>query len=626
MASLYSDRKTMIVGTIASIAATLITVFKTGNPVIWVFAIGFALIGLFRYFSMQRFAAQREDEIEFNARKWERIALAGGIAMGLCLGSWAFFVIAFTEDSFAELVAISACLTNMVGVAARNFGTDSLVTSQSAAIGLPIIGGLFLQGDGWHLLLGFLFAPFFYSSRYLAASIRALFLKVIRTNAKVQFMATHDTLTGLLNRSSFHRVVTANHDARRQSCLLAIFDIDNFKAINDSFGHLAGDHLLIEVGRRLKQVFGPAKIISRFGGDEFVVFMPGGAGKRDQLSLYHKIRSCFEEEFHLLHHVARVNCSVGMAAALAGRFDMDDLLVKADLALHEAKLEGKAGLRVFEAEMNSRFIRREKLKQDIGDAVARNELSVYFQPIFDVSENRVTCCEALLRWDHPRFGQVPPGEFIPLAENAGCISDLTTFVLHQALHNATDWPDDVGVSVNLSALDLHNDKVIREVALALESSALDASRLTLEITESAILSDPVKATNALYGLRQRGVKVALDDFGTGYANFCYLIDIPFDKLKIDRSVTAQIVSEKRSRVLLYGLAEIASRLDMVVTVEGVETQEQLDAVMECHNVNEIQGWIFGIPLPATAIAELLEHQSVPASRYLETARHASMTA
>lgn len=606
VASLYSDHKTMVVGTASAIVASLITWLKTGDANILVFSALFFLLGAARYVFMASFARNRQTlDVSISAKRWEVLAVAGGIGMGLCLGGWAFYVVTFCNDGFSELVAISACLTHMVGVAARNFGADILVTTQSLSIGLPIVASLIIRGDMWHIALGTLFVPFFTSARYLAAQVRSLFLEVIRSNARIQYMAKHDTLTGLLNRASFHRLVETRHQAGSGACMIAIFDIDDFKVINDSLGHVAGDHLLIEVAERIKKRFGDTYVIARFGGDEFVIFQPGPVGQDDFEAMSRAIFSCFETEFRCLDNVVRSSCSIGIATSADQRLDIERLLMKADLALYEAKHAGKRKYRVFEAQMDARFQRRERLKRDIATAAERGELSLLFQPIFDVAGNRISCCEALVRWHHHEFGNVQPTEFIPLAEGTGHIFKLTSFVLWEALRQASTWPRDVGVSVNLSALDLQNEAIMDEVERALAHFEFDPRRLTLEITESAILSDPLKATAMLFVLRKKGVKVALDDFGTGYANFSYLVDIRFDKLKIDRSLTLRVIEEERSRTLVAGVAEMAKKLDMLVTVEGIEKYDQLEVLLDCGNIDEAQGWMFGYPLPARAIAALL---------------------
>lgn len=620
VASLYSDHKTMLVGTVSSVAATMITWLRTDDPYILVFAVLFIIVGIARYLFTVSFVRNRETmDICVSAKRWEYMAIAGGVAMGLCLGGWAFYVVTFSNDSFSELVAISTCLTNMVGVAARNFGADILVTTQSLAIGAPIIVSLLIRGEIWHIALGALFIPFFTSARYLAASIRSLFLEVIRSNARIQYMAKHDTLTGLFNRASFHRLVEAGHKPASAPCLIAIFDIDDFKVTNDSLGHVAGDHLLIEVAERIKQQFGDDGedyVIARFGGDEFVIFHSGSVDQSNLDELSQRIFSCFEDEFRCLDSVVRANCSIGIATSANARLDIEKLLMKADLALYEAKHAGKRKCRVFEAEMNARFQRRERLKRDIVGAADRDEFSLLYQPIFDVNSNRISCCEALIRWQHPEFGAISPVEFIPLAESTGYIFKLTRFVLWEALRQASGWPDDVGVSVNLSALDLRNEAIMDEVERAVSAFEFDPRRLTLEITESAILSDPVKATAMLFALRRKGVKVALDDFGTGYANFSYLVDIHFDKLKIDRSLTLRVIEDERSRTLVIGVAELAKKLDMLVTVEGIEKYKQIEVLLDCANIDEAQGWIFGYPLSSAAIVDLLNarHSSLELER------------
>ena len=563
-----------------------------------------------RYATMIYYMVSDDEPEDSNSiRKWENLAVAGGIMMGLCLGGWAYYSIVYCDSAFVVLVAISTCLGQMVGVAARNFGADILVTSQSLTIGLPMVLGLMSEGDIWYISLGLLFVPFFLSSRVLAASIRSVFLQVIKSKAKIQYMAKHDILTGLPNRHSFYRLAASSRGDASKQYLIALFDIDDFKLVNDIHGHFAGDHLLIGVADRLQAQFEDPIVISRLGGDEFVVFYSGNIDEEMTRCICEKIHSCFREPFDCLGNMVDTSCSIGVVVSQSADLEMDELLMKADLALYEAKGREDSGYCLFEEEMNEKFVRKLALKEDISKAARNGELHLVFQPVFGVADTKIACCEALVRWTHSEYGSIPPDEFIPLAEAVGCVSKITRFVIWEAVAQCAQWPGSVGVAVNLSAVDLTDGNVVEEVSKALRHFRLDPKRLTLEVTETAILKEPIKATEILQDLRDRGTKIALDDFGSGYANFSYLADIPFNKLKIDRSITQRILNDERTQRLVSGLGSIAEDLNMVMTVEGVETQEQLEAILRCRNVNEIQGWIFGRPLPEADIRTLLETHS-----------------
>lgn len=610
VSSLFSDRKTMVIGTIGAVVASVITYLRESDVNILFFSLLFVLICAVRFYTMSYYIEQTGEDNETDySKKWEIVAVLSGISMALCLGIWVSYIIHYSEHSFSILVAVSTCLAHMVGVAGRNFGADILVTSQSLAVGLPMVSVLMLKGDGWNIALGLLFIPFFSSARFIATSIRSIFLEVIRSNVQINYLAKHDILTGLSNRTSFNAIIGPNLKVGDSECILAIFDIDDFKNINDKHGQLAGDHLLVELSKRLIESLGSACILSRFGGDEFVIFYPGTQDQLDADSISQKVFNCFEKPFHCIDNLVRSSCSIGIAVVGPGKLDLEDLLMKADLALHEAKEGGKGIYRIYTSEMNAKFLRKQDLRRDLPNAVKNGELMLVYQPTLNVHENRVSCCESLVRWTHHKYGPVAPDEFIPLAETIGCISGITRYVVREAIRQCSTWPEHIGVSINLSAVDLVNPLLIQEIEGEIRAAQIDPHRLIFEVTETAILDSPLEAAAVLGAFRKLGIRIALDDFGTGYANFSYLVDIPFDKMKIDRSITVRIIDEDRTRILLGGLGAIAKNLNMQVTVEGVETQAQIDAILESPDIDELQGYYLSMPLPKREIRTLLEKQT-----------------
>ena len=421
-------------------------------------------------------------------------------------------------------------------------------------------------------------------------------------------MAKHDILTGLPNRGTFFHLAEAKHDLCTSRSLILVLDIDNFKSINDTYGHIAGDHLLIEIAKRMTTALGSNHIVSRIGGDEFVIHYSGDIDEAKIENVSQSILSCFIEPFECLNNIIRSSCSIGIAISDDDEPDFENMFIRADLALYEAKNSGKGCYCVYSPEMNTRYIRKQKLREDIQYAIKRNEISLVYQPIFNATGSKVKCCETLARWTHPEYGSVSPDEFIQLAENIGCISLITKYVIWESIRQCTSWPQGIGVSINLSPIDLRNDDLANEVSKAIEHYKFDPQRLILEVTETAIMDNPQNSISVLDDLRKKGVCIALDDFGSGYANFSYLVDIHFDKLKIDRSITARILTDDRSRILLNSLCDLAKKFDMLVTIEGVENISQLESIVGCGNVDEIQGWVFGVPQPADKISLLLASQ------------------
>ena len=338
------------------------------------------------------------------------------------------------------------------------------------------------------------------------------FFQVLRSNARVQYLAKHDILTGLPNRGTFFCLAEAKHDLCTSQSLILVIDVDDFKAINDTHGHIVGDHVLIEVAKRLKITLGDHHIVSRIGGDEFVIHYSGRIDEAKIESISKLILSCFNRPFECLNNVVRTSCSIGIAISDDHQPDFENMFIRADLALYEAKDSGKGCYRVFSPEMNTRYIRKKKLREDIQYAVGRGEISLVYQPIFNATGSKIECCEALARWVHPEYGAISPDEFIRLAEKIGCISQISKFVVWESIKQCASWPQSVGVSVNLSPIDLRNDALAEEVNKAIQRYQFDPQRLILEVTETAILDSPQKSISVLHDLRKKGVYVALDGF------------------------------------------------------------------------------------------------------------------
>jgi diguanylate cyclase (GGDEF)-like protein len=444
----------------------------------------------------------------------------------------------------------------------------------------------------------------------------------VKAEERINYMAHYDTLTGLPNRAYFTEQVDADLERRRHgrlldSATLMIIDVDDFKHVNDTMGHLIGDRVLIETSERLTRVLGKDALVARLGGDEYVVYGSGNAVDADPRADAEAILEAFEGPFEVAGEVFAVNVSVGIVVVSDALDDLDGLMTKADLALYKAKANGKGQAQVFHDEMDTDYRYRQRLKLDLKQAVADKKLNLVFQPIVDLSTRRVVSCEALARWVHPELGSIPPSLFIPIAEETGLISEISRWVLATATTECGNWPDEVSVSVNVSARDFRNDDVYAMVHDALEISGLDPHRLEIEVTETALLEERSAATSILGRLAGEGIGIALDDFGTGYSSLSYLQALPFTKLKIDRSFVMDIGENPRSLKLLTNVAQLGKDINLTVTAEGVETEEQLALIAEHTRVDQIQGYLFGVPLPRREVAELIDRmasRSRPAAR------------
>lgn len=431
---------------------------------------------------------------------------------------------------------------------------------------------------------------------------------------RISRMARYDELTGLQNRAWFKENVDAilsgdKGVAGRCSALFAI-DVDEFKGINDTYGHAVGDELLRKLAQALSKLARRNVLVSRFGGDEFAVFAHGLANEAAALDLARRIARILNCHFEPTgcRHLASV--SIGYALRDADAQDFQSLMIRADLALYARKNDKRVPFRAYEAELDRKQRERLQLKSDLGAAIRDGSLSLVFQPIVDMSRHRMTSCEALVRWNHPVLGPVSPGVFVPLAEEMGIVGDMTVFVLREACRACAAWPEDISVSVNLSAVDFDRDTLVEDVKQALLRAGLAPARLEVEITETAAIKGRDKVVRTLADLRAHGVKVALDDFGVGYSGLSHLHSLPLDRVKIDRSFILSIHDE-RSMKLLSAMLALAGQLDLAVTVEGVEDVDTLERVINAGPVEKVQGFVFGRHFSAPDIGELASRAFAP---------------
>lgn len=435
----------------------------------------------------------------------------------------------------------------------------------------------------------------------------------VASEERINFMARHDTLTALPNRTYFGELATEDMEARRfngarpRTVSLMLIDIDDFKHVNDTFGHIVGDELLMQVARRLRNALPREAMLARLGGDEFVMYRAEIGTPEEGLAQADAdaILAAFVPPFVLEGLTLTVTVSVGLATSANPLDPLEGLMTKADLALYSAKGDGKARSQVFHAQMDIDYHYRQRLKTDLREAVHIGALSLAFQPLLDITTRKVVTCEALARWDHPELGSIPPSTFIPLAEEMGLISDITNWVIERAAAQCAQWPGDVGVAVNISARDFRGSDLGALVNGVLSRSGLAPSRLEIEVTETAVIEEREIAHRVLTELAGKGIAIALDDFGTGYSSLSYLNALPFTKLKIDRSFVDDIATNSRSLRLLANVARLGRDLDLTVIAEGVETEEQLNAMLEHTQIQQVQGYFFSRPLPERDIGELI---------------------
>jgi diguanylate cyclase (GGDEF)-like protein len=375
-------------------------------------------------------------------------------------------------------------------------------------------------------------------------------------------------------------------------------DLDHLKRVNDTLGHLIGDELLKVVASRLLACVRDIDTVARLSGDEFAIIQSSIDRPSDAAALAMRIREAIRAPIDLNGHQIVVDASIGISIAPDDGTELDELLKTADIALYEAKNTGRGTYCFYETDMNERMRIRAKLENDLRGALANGEFELFYQPIVNLQDNKISAFEALLRWHHPERGVVSPAEFIPVAEETGLIIPLGEWVLRTACAEAATWPSDINVSVNVSPLQLTNKNLVNVVISAIASARIPANRLEIEITESVFFEKTFANISTLKQLHEFGVRFVMDDFGTGYSSLGYLLSFPFSKIKIDRSFITGLSDKKESRAIVRAIADLARNLSMSVTAEGVETDQQLEQV-KILGCTEMQGYLFSRPLPAT---------------------------
>lgn len=437
---------------------------------------------------------------------------------------------------------------------------------------------------------------------------------------RLQHDAYHDPLTGLANRALFQRALERSlrrYKEHRERFAVLFIDLDRFKAVNDSLGHMVGDQLLIAFGRRLEADVRPGDTVARVGGDEFVILLERLSGTGDVILVAERILAGLRGPFLLSGNEIFAAASIGIALSDSGYEDAEAVLRDADAALYKAKDAGKARYAIFDADMHALALRQLELVRDLRHALEREELEIYYQPIVYTHSGRLKGFEALARWNHPTRGQVPPKDFIPLAEETGLIQSIGQWVLYMSCRQLAEWraayaDEALSISVNISPRMFLEPALASIIAETLAQAGLPADALHLEITEG-LLMDPQCAGRALERLKQLGVRIHLDDFGTGFSSLSYLQKYPVDTLKIDRSFTMELGLQHDAEAIFRAIVGLARNLDISVIVEGVENRQQL-ALIQSMGCEAVQGFLFAQPLDATAAAAFIERSSLNGQR------------
>jgi diguanylate cyclase (GGDEF)-like protein/PAS domain S-box-containing protein len=430
----------------------------------------------------------------------------------------------------------------------------------------------------------------------------------VEARRRIEFLSQHDALTGLPNRTRLQEFLDGKLKAIptvEQPLVMLSLDLDRFKPVNDLLGHAAGDRVLNEVSSRLASCVRHGDLVARVGGDEFVLILTDLNSQVEVEALCRRLIDSVEQPVAIEDHDVFVSASIGIAMAPNDALQAPELLRYADIALYEAKAAGRNTWRFYAGDMNAKIIERRRLESDLRHAIKHDELRLHFQPRFRIADGAMVGAEALVRWQHPERGLVPPDTFIPIAEETGLIIGLSNWVLDNACRYAAHWPNSLFVSINLSPIEFKRGNLVERVRKALDDAGLDPARVELEITESVMLEDAAGALEVMMQLKALGVRISMDDFGTGYSSLSYLRTFPFDGLKIDRSFVSRMVESEDDKSIIRAIVGLGRALSLTVTAEGIETDEHLQ-VLKAVACDEGQGYYLSRPLQVDAFDALLD--------------------
>jgi diguanylate cyclase (GGDEF)-like protein len=568
-----------------------------------------AVAGGAMFFGLNAHASRRITKPQFVSRRTMHRLVRNALILGT---AWGIVPVVFFANASngAQLVITCLCAGTLAG------GAFAFATIPVAAIAFtgPIFLGtaicLARNGDFVYLLVAILVVV------YGTVLLRGVFLNSFEFTRRIimqldtEKTVRQDPLTHLPNRFAFNESLdrALSRLARSgEEFAVLLLDLDRFKEVNDKFGHPAGDEFLIQIAARLQRCTRAAEHVARIGGDEFALILTNLTRSEEAFEIADRFVAAFADPFLIDGCEINGAISIGIAVAPRDGHTPHDLLKNADIALYRAKKAGPGTICFFEASDDKSARDRRALQRDLEGAIDRNELFLVYQPFLDVRENRITGFEALLRWQHPVRGLIPPSEFIPIAEETGLIHQIGEWVVRRACATLSKWPDDIRVAVNFSAAQFHNTGILQTIVQALAQAEVAPSRLEIEITESMLISKYGSASSILNSLLQLGVTVALDDFGTGYSSLTYLRSLPFSRIKIDQSFIRDMLVQPDCAAIVKSVIGLAQELHIGVVAEGVETADQLEYLRQT-NCDEVQGYLIGRPVSAEQIFALLDRK------------------
>jgi diguanylate cyclase (GGDEF)-like protein len=601
---LYSDAVSFIFGCICTFLACIVTCFQTDTPLAWTVCYALGAVTFIRvaavsiYGRFERLATIPSDT-------WSQFYSFSGLIHVFLIGLWPLAIFAAPENTASQLFSFGTAICFLVGLIARNFTSAVLVRRQLLVGAIPMIVALLIPGEIWHGAFAVFFAIFCLTLLRISDKMRKTFSDAMETAEENRRLAYRDTLTDLPNRTAMtEQIETASKLGAPFA--LHFIDLDRFKRLNDSYGHAFGDRVLIEAAARIAGVAGKNSTVSRFAGDEFLLLQMDVHDRAQASEVAAAVITAVSQPMRIEGISLTVACSLGTALFPSDGNALSDVIQRADTALYVAKAAGRGQHVFFDRAMEHREKERVQIEADLREAILGDQLTLVFQPIVDCATHEVSSCEALLRWDHPSRGPLSPGVFLPIAEECGLIKAITDITLRKACEAARAWPDGISVAINLSPSQLDRTDIVEKVLASAHNAGLSAEQVEIEITENLFLDQDSHVLAKLQQLKSAGVRFSLDDFGTGYSNLGYISRLPLDKVKIDRSFVLQAMQNDSDRALFRGMIRLIHSINLKIVVEGIENDEQLQMIMAEELVEELQGFIFGQPLPAPAIAKLLE--------------------
>jgi diguanylate cyclase (GGDEF)-like protein len=609
--SLYASTQSLVIGALTSTTIAAVVAWTTRDVCLAAGATAIGVVGALRIADALRPRAIADDDDA--AARQEFGYRAGALAYSGLLGLFGFMTLTRSSDGVVQLLSVTTAIGYAAGIAGRNAGRPRIALAQLCLASLPLSAGLLIGLEPLKLVLAAVIVLFVVAMIDITLQTYGALLKATLVSHENAALAAHhaaqarrDDLTGIANRTAFREQFEERlRMLPSGGSKLALYwlDLDRFKEINDTFGHLAGNALLAGVAGRLRAHFDSESVVARLGGDEFAILCPVG-DRQEAATIGAAILALVRRPIAHDGHSLRSSVSIGVAIAPENGREADTLLKNADLALYRAKESGRGQLYFYEPVMDEKIERRRQLDYELHGALERGEFHLLFQPIFDLAAARVLSCEVLLRWTNRHHGAVSPVEFIPIAEDNGTIDAIGHWVLYQACEVARGWPADVSIAVNLSPIQLRATHLPTVVLDALNTSGLPPERLNLEVTETVLLEDVEASLAALEALNRLAVRTTLDDFGTGYSSLSYLTRFPFQTLKIDRSFVTDLERSPASIAIVQTIVDLGAQLGMRTIAEGVETQAQLDQLRRTR-CDAVQGYLLARPMPAAMVSAML---------------------